>query len=160
MLSKIRDNWIIVIMSHHDNTMTSIYLLMLIQIQRILGSPKMIPFTTIFESVRYCFEKSRVSKEKAKILYCKTRIMYRFYLKMRMLLKLRDNRIIAIMSYHDNTMTAIHIQMLKQMRRILESPKMRPFATILIVFISAWETGTSVYQETDIIKMPFYQNFS
>jgi len=62
MIPKSRDNRITIIMAHHANHMNAIHLPMLTQIRSILGSPKMIPFTTIFKSVKYPFEKSRVSE--------------------------------------------------------------------------------------------------
>ena len=79
---------------------------------------------------------------------------------MSMIPKSPENWIAGIEAHHANAMTAIHLPMLTQMQRILGSPEMIPFATIFIVVISAWETGTSVYHDTDIMKMPSSQNIS
>ena len=52
MIPKLRDNWMIVIMKHNDNTMTAMHLPMLTQIQRISESPEMRPFATILLKCR------------------------------------------------------------------------------------------------------------
>ena len=64
MIPKSRYNWIIRINAYYSKNIYYIHLPMFTQMRRMFGSPKMIPFTTIFESVGYPLEKSRVSKEK------------------------------------------------------------------------------------------------